>query len=249
MEFGVVLLTLGAYGLAIYLAMRDNTALYIVGLAAGHLSALPSPIWQLLYGFSYEPGLTPLYTLLDRPLPRAVAIAAWTICLPPLVTIYLVRRRLWFSGYAAATLAFAIFLLYHLLIELIGTGAGWWRYTTAVPLPFGLSSMLLAALMNAITSLGILSALLLTRHYAAGSLLLFLLPAPLILRLLVQGLLGAPVYTILMLHAYVPSLKPQFWAEAIGALGTLALLSWATYIVASTLARQHETAASRTSLG
>lgn len=239
MEFGVVLLTIGAYGLAIYLWSRDRTAIYIVALVAGQLSALPSPIWQMLYAFSYDQSFSTLYTLLDNPLPRPIALAAWTIMLPPLIALYLSRWRAWFSSYASSLLLFAVFALYHLLIETIGTRANWWDYSGGT-LPFGVSNMLLAGLMNALISLGALTALVLTRHYTFSSLLIFLLPVPLVLRLLVQGLLGAPLYTVFLIQTYVPGLTPQSWADAIGVLGTLALLVWGTHIVASTLARQRD---------
>ncbi len=79
MEFGVILLTLGAYGLAIYLCWRERSANYLVALIAGNLLALLSPIWQSLYGFSYTNGLPTMYMLLGRPLPRTIFLAAWTI--------------------------------------------------------------------------------------------------------------------------------------------------------------------------
>jgi hypothetical protein len=237
MELGVVLLTVGAYGLAVYQGLRERTALYVVALLAGQLSTLLSPLWQLLYRFSYDAQLTPLLTLVGHPLPRAVALAGWMTLLPPLVVIALSRRRAWFTGYAQAILLFALFLTYQIVVESMGVRAGWWRYS-APALPLDVSNTLLAALMNALVSLGSLAALQLTRHYTLGSLLLFLLPVPLVLRALVQGLLGAPLSTVLLLHTYMPSLATESWADAIGVAGTLVLLGWAIHIVAGTLARQ-----------
>src|SRR5262245_42228504 len=74
MELGVVLLTVGAYGLAVYQGLRERTALYVVALLAGQLSTLPSPLWQLLYRFSYQQDLTPLLAFAGHPLPRAIAL-------------------------------------------------------------------------------------------------------------------------------------------------------------------------------
>lgn len=230
MQLGIILLTAGAYGLAIYIGRRDRAANYLIALLAGHLGALLSPLWQTLYGFSYDPQLPALYTLFGHPLPRVIFLAAWTMMLPSLLIFYLYRHRWWFSGYTTGVLTFVLFVLYHLLVEQIGLRAGWWRYTTPLVLPFGLPVPVLAGLMNGLVSLGLLSALLLTRHYAWTSLLLFLLPVPLVLTLFVHGLLGAPLYAALLLRA-------QSWAGVIGMLGTLGLLVWGAHIVAGSMDR------------
>jgi hypothetical protein len=230
MQLGIILLTAGAYGLAIYVGRRDRVPNYLIALLAGHLGALLSPLWQILYGFSYDPRLPALYTLFGHPLPRVNFLAAWTMMLPPLLIFYLYRHRWWFSGYTTGVLTVVLFVLYHLLVEQIGLRAGWWRYTTPLVLPFDLPVPVLAGLMNGLVSLGLLSVLLLTRHYAWTSLLLFLLPVPLVLTLLVHGLLGAPLYAALLLRA-------QSWAGVIGMLGTLGLLVWGAHIVAGSMDR------------
>jgi hypothetical protein len=255
MEFGVILLTLGAYGLAIYLCWRERSANYLIALIAGNLLALLSPIWQSLYGFSYTNGLPTLYMLLGRPLPRTIFLAAWTIMLPPLAIFYLYRHRWWVSGYATGLLTFALFVIYFLVVEMTGVRAGWWCYSgrTALPfellpaatpalatscygptLSFGLPVTLLAALMNGLIALGLLSALLLTHRYSWSSLLFILLPIPMLLSLFVHGLLGAPLYAALLLQAQAS------WAGALGLLGTLGLLAWGAHIVAGSLNQQHD---------
>ncbi|HWQ14665.1 MAG TPA: hypothetical protein VNL77_17845 [Roseiflexaceae bacterium] len=236
MELGVVLLTLGAYGLASYLAWQERAPAYVVALAGGHLASLASPLWQALYGFSYDRDLAPLYawqrsTEIVYALPRPVFLAAWTLVLPALVIFFLYRRRWWYTGYLTGLLTLALFVLYHLLVETVGVRAGWWSYTSAAPLPLGVSPVTLAAIMNGLVSLGVLAALLLTRHYTLGSQLLFLLPVPLALAFVVHGLLGAPLYTVLLLRA-------QSWAGVIGMAGTLGLLAWGAHIVASGMAAQ-----------
>ncbi len=228
MQTGLILFTLGAYGLAIYLGWRDRSPNYLIALIAGHLGALLSPLWQVLYGFAYSNPLPAVYTLLDRPLPRTIFLAAWTMMLPPLVFFYLYRHRWWFGGYITGILTFVLFVLYHLFVETIGVRSGWWAYTSPATLPFGLPVTLLAGLMNGLVSLGLLSTLLLTRRYSWTSLLLFLLPMPLLLSLFVHGLLGAPLYAALLLRA-------QSWAGVIGMVGTLGLLVWGAHIVAGSM--------------
>lgn len=235
MQIGVILFTIGVYGLALYLGLQERAANYLVALLGGHLAALASPLWQALYGFSYDPSFAPLYIWqrddVAHVLPAPVFIAAWASVLPALVIFYLYRRRLWFTGYLTGLLTFAIFVLYHVLVETLGLRAGWWSYGADVALPLGLSAVTLAGLMNGLISLGTLAALILMRHYAPASLLAFLLPVPLALTLLVHGLLGAPLYTVLLLRA-------QSWAGVIGMVGTLGLLAWAAHIIASGLAQQ-----------
>jgi hypothetical protein len=237
MELGVIILTIGVYGLAIYQGVRERTALYVVALLAGQLSTLASPIWQILYRFSYAGGGSALLTLFGRSLPQIIALAGWTALLPALLVIAFSQRRFWFTSYPAALLLFAVFLIYHLVIETIGTQAGWWRYDGPV-LPLRISGVVLAALMNTLVSLGTLAALQVTRHYTIGSLVMFLLPIPLLLRLLVHGLLGAPIFTVLLLRTYMPELATESWADMIGVVGSLALLGWGVHLVAGTLARQ-----------
>lgn len=237
MEVGVVLLTLGVYGLAAYLGWLERAPHYVVALLSGHLAVLASPLWQMLYGFAYDPSFAALYTWqrtdeIAHPLPWPIFIAGWMTMLPALVIFFLFRRRLWYASYLTGLLTFGLFVLYNLLVETIGVRAGWWSYAPST-LPFGLSAITLAALMNGLVSLGTLAALILTRHYALSSLLLFLLPVPLLLVLLVHGLLGAPLYTVLLLRA-------QSWAGVIGMLGTLGLLLWGAHIMASGLAQQRD---------
>jgi hypothetical protein len=237
MLIGVVLFTLGVYGLAVYLGLQERSASYVIALLGGTLATLASPLWQVLYGFGYDPAFAPLFAWegdeTTHALPVAVFLAGWTLALPPLAIFFLFRRRLWFSGYLSGLLTLAIFVLYHVLVETIGLRAGWWSYTQSTPLPFGVSAVTLAALMNGLVSLGLLAALLLTRHYAPLSLLAFLLPVPLALALLVHGLLGAPLYTVLLLRA-------QSWAGVIGMVGTLGLLAWGAHIIAGGIAQQQD---------
>jgi hypothetical protein len=244
MEVGVILITVVVYALAIYLWWRERTPNYVVALLGGHLAVLLSPVWQALYGFTYNNdfavlyrfgsggGLQALTRLQAYALPRPIFLGAWLMMLAPAVVFYLFRHRWWFPGYLTSLLTFVLFVLFHLLIETIGIREGWWRYSGAT-LAFGLTQQLLAALMNGLVSLGALAALLLTRRYSLTSLLTIVLPIPLALNLLVHGLLGAPLYTALLLHA-------QSWAGAIGLIGTLGLLASGVHIVAGTLEQPRE---------
>lgn len=237
MELGLIILTVGVYGLAVYQGLRERTALYVVALLAGQIGTIGSPLWQLLYRFSYAPDLAPALEMFGNPLPRAILLGGWLSVFPALLAVVLSRRRAWFTSYAAALLLFAAFLIYFILIETLGTRTRWWSYSGAT-LSLDISTTLLAAIMHSLVTLGMLAALQVTRHYTIGSLLLFLLPVPLLLGSVVHGLLGAPIFTVLLLRTYMPGLVTESWADTIGVVGTLVLLGWAIHLVASTLARQ-----------
>jgi hypothetical protein len=249
MQFGVIILTLAIYGLAIYLIWAERSYNYLIALISGNLLSLLSPLWQSLYGFSYSNDFATWFTFLGNPLPSIIFTVAWTVVLPPLIIFYLYRHNWWISNYTTAMITFVAFVLYFQLLEMIGVRAGWWCYsgTTALPfivsstptaisntcfgptLAFGLPVTLLSAIMNGLIALGTLSALILTSRYAWTSLLVIVLPIPLLLSLFVNGLLGAPLYSALLLQAQAS------WAGALGMLGTLGLLIWAAHIVASAL--------------
>ena len=109
----------------------------------------------------------------------------------------------------------------------------WLLYHNSVLLPLGVPQLLLSAIMNGLVGLATLAAILLTRRYSLTSLLWIVMPIPLALSLLVHGLLGAPLYTALILQA-------QSWAGAIGLLGTLGLLLSGAHIIAGSLGRPAE---------
>ncbi|HEU5015329.1 MAG TPA: hypothetical protein VFT66_22605 [Roseiflexaceae bacterium] len=230
MQFGIFLLTLIAYGLAFFLWYRERTPNYVIGLLAGHLFSLASPLWQMLYRFSYNSQWAPLYTAFGHMLPRLTFVAAWTFMIPPLLIFFLYRNRWWEPSYLIGLLTFALFVVYYLIIESFGLRSDWWQYSDVGTLPLGMQVTLLSALMNGLVALGSLSILIMTRRYAWLSLLLLLLPMPLILSLFVNGLLGAPLYTVFLLRE---QLQAQSWPGVIGMIGTLGLLFWGAHIVAS----------------
>jgi hypothetical protein len=257
MELGVILLTICLYALAAYLWWRDYAPNYLVALLAGQIGSIATPLWQALYGFRYNQHFTVLFRTrfgdglpvlarfgLDAPiqalaslqeyvLPRPVFLAAWATILPAMAIFYLYRHRWWFPGYLTSLLTYVLFVLYHLLIEIVGVRQGWWSYIGTSGLPLGVPETVLAALMNGLVTLGLLAGLILTRHYALSSLLMILLPMPLLLNLFIYGVLGAPLYLVRLLQA-------QSWAGAIGLLGTVGLVVWGAHIVAISLARPRD---------
>jgi len=224
MELGAVFLTVLVYAAAGYLWYQQRTPIFALAVLSGHLSVLASPLWRLLYGVSYSPGLDAVQALLGQPIPLvAVFAAGWFYPLPAMAVLYLYFTRWWFPGPLTALLTFCVFLLYHLLIETLGLRSSLWSYRGPA-LPFGLSSPLLSAVMAGLTSLGLLYVLLVSYRSAWVSMALAVVPATLLMSLLVNGLLGAPLWLTLRLGG-------AEWMVALGLASALVLLAWALQIV------------------
>jgi hypothetical protein len=227
MQFLAIVVTLLCYGLAIFLLWREQVWNYLIALLAGHLAAPLNPLWQMLYGFTFAPNLALFGNYLDRPLPLVVVLAsAWYYTLPALTVLFLYRSRWWFNAYSTALLTYGIFLLYHLLMQSLGTRLGLWVFTRSDALPLDLGPWLISAVLGALVSLVLLYLLLATHRYGLPSLLLVVLPSVLLVSLLVHGVLGAPLWVPLLLDA-------QQWALMLGLAGTLGLVLWAIHIGAS----------------
>lgn len=230
MVFATALLLIVCYGLAGYLGWLQRTPLYLFALAAGHLSALASPLWRTLYGIEYSPAFSSVETLLGQAVPLPVVLGAgWYYPLPALVVFYLASTRWWFPGALTGVLTYLIFLLYHLLVETIGLRTQAWSYEVMV-LPIGLSTPLLAAIMGGLISYGLLYVLLAVGRSTWPSMLLAILPAPTLLSLLIHGLLGAPLWIARLLDG-------QDWAVLAGMLSTIVLLVWAAQIITAGIKR------------
>ena len=230
MQFAAIVLLIVCYGLAIYLGWLQRTPLYLFTIVAGHIGALTSPLWRMLYGVRYSLDLGTVQTLLGQPIPLPVLIGAgWFYPLPALIVFYLYSTRWWFPGTVTGALTYFVFLLYHLLIETLGLRAQAWAYSGEA-LPLGVSAPLLAALMGSLVSYGLLYVLLSAHRSTWPNMLLAVLPAPLLLSLLVHGLLGAPLWIALLLDG-------QAWAVLAGLLSALLLVGWAVQIITGGIRR------------
>ncbi len=225
-----IFVTILCYGLAGYLWYRQRAPIYLFGLISGHLSALATPLWRLLYGVNFSPSLETIQSVIGEPIPTAVLFAsAWYYPLPAALVLYLYTTRWWFPGYLTSLITFLIFLLYHLLIETIGLRANLWDATWPT-LPLGLPGALLPATMAGLISYSLLYIFLSTYRYALLSLILVIVPATLGLSLAVRGILGAPLWVTLLLDG-----AP--WMLNIGLFSVVALLGWAVHIVTVGISR------------
>ncbi len=230
MELAATLLLIVCYGLGAYLAWAQRTPLYLFAILAGHIGALASPLWRVLYGVSYNLDLPTVQTLLGQPVPLPVLLGAgWYYTMPALVVFFLFTTRWWFPGALTGVLTYLIFLLYHLLIETLGLRTQTWAYNGS-SLPLGFSEPLLAAIMSGLISYGLLYVLLAVHRFAWPSMLFAVLPSVLLISLLIHGLLGAPLWLALLLDG-------QTWAIAAGLVTSVGLLAWAGQIVTGGISR------------
>jgi hypothetical protein len=228
----VVMLSLMCYALTIFLWWYMHRAVFFFALLAGHIGALASPLWLLLYDGTYRDNLSALTTIAGEPLLTVVVVAAaWYYTLPALVVVYLYDNRWWKPGYLNGLVTFGAFLLYHTILERVGMRLGFWSYTDSVALPFGFSNALISVIMAALISLAFLYALLLVHRHGTLSMLLTLLPALLVINLLVRGLLGAPFWVVLALNL------TQEWVLLLGTVSALVLLLVAVHTVIRGLSR------------
>jgi hypothetical protein len=225
-----IFVTIVCYGLAGYLWYRQRAPIYLFALMSGHLSALATPLWRVLYGVDFSPSLETIQAIIGEPIPTAVLIAsAWYYPLPAALVLYLFTTRWWFPGYLTSIITFLIFLLYHLLIETIGLRTNLWEADWPT-LPLGLPGALLPALMAGLISYSLLYILLSTYRYALLSLILVVVPATLVLSLAVRGILGAPFWVTQLLGG-----AP--WMLSFGLVSVIALLGWAVHIITMGISR------------
>ena len=229
METAATLLLVTCYGLGCYLAWAQRTPIYLFALLAGHLSALASPLWRVLYGVHYN-NLPVGQTFLAQIAPLPVLLGAgWYYTLPVGLVFFLYTARWWFPGPVTGILTYLIFLLYHLLIETLGLRTQTWAYS-GTSLPFDFSPLLLGSIMAGMISYGLLYVVLAVHRFAWASMLLSLIPAALVISLLIYGLLGAPLWLALLLNQ-------QTWISGAGLLSTMILLAWSGQIITGGITR------------
>jgi hypothetical protein len=230
MEGVVFLLTLVVYGVAAFLWWQEETPHYLFALVGGHFAAFLSPLWIYLYDFAYTPDLRVLRTLFGQPFYQGVFFgSSWFYTLPALLVLFLFQQRWWFPGYISTWITYIVFLIYHMLIQSIGTSIGVWKYMWSAQ-SLGISPTLIAAIMAALVSLGLCYTYVITNRYSWQSMLAIFLVLPLFLSVLVHGLLGASLWVPIIFEAPV-------WAYTIGMYATLLLLLWAVHILAASMAR------------
>jgi hypothetical protein len=224
----LVLITILIYAVAIVLLVRERSLRYLLMLAAGHITMLLTPIWQVLYGIEPVGGGLSLPGGFE--VPWALLIGGGPLlALPPLLLYYGLRHGWWPRHYAAIWLSYAVFLIYFLLLEAILERSGTGLFSSAVIVEDTfVPAQLVQAILLAGVSLGMAYALVSTRHYA-----LEVAFAPLVL----SGMVSAALFLgILASPLWVSGLLDQRGLIVTsGALVSLLLVLWGVHLLASGL--------------
>ncbi len=225
----LVLVTIFIYAAAIALLWRERSLRYLLLLFAGHLAMVLTPAWQRVYQITPADGSG--FTLFGR------FEVSWTLfinggpllVLPALTFYYGLRHKLWPRHYAAIWLAYAVFVIYFLLVEslLERSGAGLFSDALLVDDTILPAEVVQAVLLSGV-SLGMLYTLVSTRHYALQVALVPLLLSGVVASLLFLGIFASPLWVSALLGQ-------DGLLVTIAGLVSLALVLWGVHLLASGL--------------
>lgn len=225
----LILITIIAYGLAVFLLWHERSLRYPLVLLAGHLAMLLVPLWQRLYGITPITGSS--LSLLGRfALPWSVLIGGGPLlALPALLFYYGMRHGWWPRHYAAVWTGYGAFVVYFLLIEVLLERSGTILFSDALvvgrtPIP----ANVVQAVLLAGVSLGMLYTLVSTRHYALQVALLPLLLSGMVSALLFLGIFASPLWVSALLG------QEGVFVTG-GAVVSLGLVLWGVHLLAQGL--------------
>lgn len=225
----LVVVTLGVYALAIALLWLDRSLRYLLTVLAGHLAMLLVPLWERLYGVDPTAGpQIPILGSIELSWPVVIGGGA-VLALPVIVFFAGIRHKLWPRHYAAIWLGYGVFVLYFLLVDWLLERSGASLLTPAAlvagtPVP----PVLVQAVLVAGASLGMLYALISTRHYSLSVALLLILLSGLVASLVFLGIFASPLWA-------AGFLGQSSTVVAAGALVSLLLVLWGVHLLAAGL--------------
>lgn len=225
----LVLVTLAIYAVGAFLVWQARSARFALLLVAGHLAMLLTPLWQRLYGLdSLDGRLLSIFGAYRVPLPVLIAGGA-LLAFPVMLFNYGLRRRLWPRHYAAIWAGYGAFVVYFLLIDRLLQASGSALFDdSSVAAVTRLPASLVQAMLIAGVAVGMLYAMVSTRHYGLEAALLPLLLSGVASSLVFLGVFGSPLW--------VAGLLRQSGLVAFaGGLVCLALVLWGVHLLASGL--------------
>lgn len=225
----LLIITVLAYSAALLLLWRERSLRYLLMLLAGHVTMLLTPIWQRIYAIDTVDGAS-LAQLGRFELPWSLIIGGGTLlALPPLIFRFGLRRRWWPRHYAAIWLGYLVFVIYFLLVERLLASSGVQLFTDALVVGnTSIPASIIQAVLIGGVSLGMLYALVSTRHYALEVALLPLLLSGIVSSLLFLGIFASPLWVAGLL-------AQSGLLVTSGALVSLALVLWGVHLLASGL--------------
>lgn len=217
----MILVTIVAYCAAVFMLVRYRSYRYLVALLAGHFVVLLDPLWQRLYGLSYPAGSG--ISLWNRTVPMFMVLSySWMAILPALLLYFGHKQRWWRRDYITGLIAFCALVLYHMILQGIGSRAGLWTFANTSSV-FGMNPYMLLAIMGGLVSLLILYVLVMTRFYAPETAIPTIVIGVVLAYALVYGILGAPFWMPRLIEGSETFAK-------IGVLVTLFLTGWVVHL-------------------
>jgi hypothetical protein len=225
----LLIITALVYIVALVLLWRERSLRYLLMLLAGHLTMLLTPIWQRLYAIETVDGAS-LAQFGRFDLPWSVIVGGGVLlALPPLLFYYGLRHRWWPRHYAAIWTGYLVFVIYFLVAERLLASAGVQLFNDALIVGnTSIPAAIVQAVLVAGVSLGMLYALVSTRHYALEVALLPLLLSGIVASLLFLGIFASPLWVAGLLGQ-------SGLLVASGALVSLLLVLWGVHLLASGL--------------
>lgn len=225
----LLIVTVLVYVAALVLLWRERSLRYLLMLLAGHLAMLLTPIWQRIYAITTVGGMS-LAQLGGLELSPSVIIGGGTLlALPPLVFYYGLRHRWWSRHYASIWIGYVVFAIYFLVSEQLLASSGIQLFSDAlIVADTTIPPSIVQAVLVAGVSLGMLYALVSTRHYAIEVALLPLLLSGIVASFLFLGIFASPLWVAGLL-------SQSGLLVTSGALVSLALVLWGVHLLASGL--------------
>jgi len=226
----LVLITLAIYAAGAVLIWQARSARFAFVLVAGHLAMLLTPLWQRLYGLNPADGPQIPTLISGYRVPTSVFIGGGALlALPVILFYYGLRRKLWPRHYAAIWAGYGSFVLYFLLIDRLLNASGASLFSdSSVASVTRLPPSLVQAMLIAGVAIGMLYAVVSTRHYGLEAALLPLLLSGMASSLVFLGVFGSPLWIIGLLG------QSGIVAFAGGSVALLLVL-WGVHLLASGL--------------
>jgi hypothetical protein len=208
---------------AIFAGLSAQSPLFIFVVVASMVGGVLSPLWHLLYGIVYNPGL---YFLVGDTLPLAAILGGWLMVLPSLIIFATMRRMFVQMGYLGTWGIVGVFVAYFWIFESLGVYWQIWSYDNEIT-AIGVPTSLLMALLHTLFAVVLLRVLYEYWRVSATS-TLPVIPIVLGLQALCYGIIGAPFYAMSMLTG-------TSVLTALGLLCTIAVVAWGIHITITTL--------------
>lgn len=200
--------------LAVFTGLSAQSSLFVCVVVAAMIGGIASPLWHLLYGIVYSPGL---YFLVGNSMPLAAILGGWMMVFPTLIVFATMRRMFAQIGYLGTWGIIGLFVAYFWIFESLGVYWQIWSYDNEVT-AIGVPTSLFMALLHTLCAVILLRVL--YEYWRIPTIsTLPIIPIVLGLQALCYGIIGAPFYAMSWLTG-------ESILTAFGLLCTVAVIAW-----------------------